>query len=280
MELQKMISRSNPNANQRVEQWAAQNSFLFNTTHLLPRNSPILIRKNASQMGKAEKERFLSAIKTLNSIKAYGNQVVHHTKHELYLIHSMNGPKGAMRFLPWHRIYIFELEEMLQAFEPGISIPYWDWENERQIPEWLNNFTPDVPSDNETFTVIRRPPSSRTSFLLPSKTDVEKLLSISKYADFTSALEHGIPTGPKETETTMHNAVHNWVGGTMATMNSPADILFWLHHANIDRIWAKWQHEHPAEHPDLRGTDAIMNPWTDHNEEETRSIENLRYKYK
>jgi hypothetical protein len=30
----------------------------------------------------------------------------------------------------------------------------------------------------------------------------------------------------------------------MATSSSPADPLFWVHHANIDRLWANWQKRH------------------------------------
>jgi tyrosinase len=53
---------------------------------------------------------------------------------------------------------------------------------------------------------------------------------------------------------TMHNAVHGWVGGllgvspdgrplygTMVLSTSPNDPVFFLHHANIDRLWAEWQ---------------------------------------
>ena len=40
----------------------------------------------------------------------------------------------------------------------------------------------------------------------------------------------------------------------METGSSPSDPLFWLHHATIDRLWAKWQKQHPgvlcAVHPD------------------------------
>lgn len=54
----------------------------------------------------------------------------------------------------------------------------------------------------------------------------------------------------------MHNAVHPWVGGlilhrsgppTFGTMNlptSPNDPIFFLHHANVDRLWAIWQKRH------------------------------------
>ncbi len=60
------------------------------------------------------------------------------------------------------------------------------------------------------------------------------------------------------TAPTMHNFVHGWVGGvvgfspelqrpvfgTMVLSTSPNDPVFFLHHANVDRIWAEWQRRH------------------------------------
>lgn len=56
---------------------------------------------------------------------------------------------------------------------------------------------------------------------------------------------------------TLHNAVHGWVGGlvgvtesqlpqfgTMVTATSPNDPVFFIHHANVDRLWAEWQRLH------------------------------------
>ena len=39
----------------------------------------------------------------------------------------------------------------------------------------------------------------------------------------------------------MHNIVHRFIGGDMGTAASPNDPVFFLHHCNIDRIWANWQ---------------------------------------
>ncbi|MEV4440143.1 tyrosinase family protein [Streptomyces sp. NPDC049577] len=41
-------------------------------------------------------------------------------------------------------------------------------------------------------------------------------------------------------ENVPHNAIHGFVGGAMAFASSPDDPIFWLHHANIDRLWAAW----------------------------------------
>ena len=43
------------------------------------------------------------------------------------------------------------------------------------------------------------------------------------------------------------SGMHTW--GQMSTARSPADPLFWLHHANIDRLWAKWQQSHTGQRP-------------------------------
>src|SRR5262249_50044321 len=52
----------------------------------------------------------------------------------------------------------------------------------------------------------------------------------------------GDPTGHAQ----MHNRVHTWVGGDMLPGTSPNDPVFFLHHCNVDRLWAKWQGLRPA----------------------------------
>jgi tyrosinase len=41
-------------------------------------------------------------------------------------------------------------------------------------------------------------------------------------------------------ERTPHNLVHNAIGAFMPESNSPRDPIFFMHHGNIDRIWATW----------------------------------------
>jgi tyrosinase len=63
-----------------------------------------------------------------------------------------------------------------------------------------------------------------------------------------------------------HNRVHGWVGGvvgvgtqgpklgTMLLPTSPNDPVFFLHHSNIDRLWAKWQEKHGTNSYEPRNT--------------------------
>jgi hypothetical protein len=107
--------------------------------------------------------------------------------------------------------------------------------------------------------------------------------------------------------------VHMWVGGldpiigninnreTWGTMSrieiSPMDPMFWLHHANIDRIWDEWQSkpENLNKNPNLPNLDpnvdinnieavlksGLMNPWyPPYIESHTRKTKDLGYIYK
>jgi tyrosinase len=38
----------------------------------------------------------------------------------------------------------------------------------------------------------------------------------------------------------LHNRVHVWIGGTMASTISPGDPVFFLHHCFVDKLWADW----------------------------------------
>jgi len=52
--------------------------------------------------------------------------------------------------------------------------------------------------------------------------------------------------------------VHVWVGGSMGPMSSPNDPVFFLHHCNVDRLWAQWWSDDPKR-PYLPA-DGVPNP--------------------
>ena len=83
------------------------------------------------------------------------------------------------------------------------------------------------------------------------------------YYPFTQALEFE-----------PHNRGHNWIGGDMANVQmSPNDPAFWFHHAQVDRIWAKWQENNPGELAAISGQEAKLDPWS--NEFTVQSIDDI-----
>lgn len=165
-------------------------------------------------------------------------------------MHSHAGPIGTLRFLPWHRVYCYKLESLLNNYVRGLRIPYWMWERDHDLLSWVY-----LPPG------VTRGPNTRIT--LPEQSDVLDAYSKTNYLDFTTKLED------------MHNTVHRWVGGTMDNlMFSPRDPMFWLHHANVDRIWSTWKHI--PNIPVLSSPYNKMDPWLDTVNNTKRT---LRYSY-
>ncbi len=51
------------------------------------------------------------------------------------LAHQNHCQHGWERFLPWHRIYLYEFEQALQDHCPDVTMPYWDWTMKHYRPE-------------------------------------------------------------------------------------------------------------------------------------------------
>lgn len=233
-------------------------------------------RKNQASMSQQEKDRFINAYQTLNSTGELGTLVSYHADMS-HMMHGRMGAVGVQRFLPWHRVYLAELEEFLQGINPDIVLPYWDWIVDRNIPDWLQSFTPTVVSNGNPIVVTRTPGLDTPD--LPPQQDVDTVMAKTEFTPFTMGLESGRYLGNPEFQSGMHDGVHVWVGGTMGVIDTaPADPIFWMHHANIDRIWSLWQQQNPNKNPTLNGPQATMDPWRV-NEEQTRDTLNFGYVY-
>jgi tyrosinase len=168
------------------------------------------------------------------------------------------------RFLPWHRIYLLKMEALLMMVDPTVCIPYWKWSEQQAFPSWLLGFTPTVNLLSGPHTVTR---SISMFSALPDAAAVAGAMANGTFIPFSEELE-GI-----------HGSVHGWVGGSMGLIDfAPCDPVFWMHHCEIDRIWAEWQTANPGQHPPLAGSAATMDPWSE-TEVDTRDITALGYAY-
>lgn len=227
------------------------------------------VRKRASAMSKPEQDRFKTIITQLIDNGAYGQLVAIHAdmRHDQ---HGGMGPVGTERFLPWHRDFLRQLEHGMQDIDAAAFVPYWRWTHDRTVPAWLVNFLPSVSVPGRRNPIqVRRSLGRRGR--LPAIWEVDALVrnSALNYTAFTTVLEG------------FHNEVHDWVGGAMGVISiSPADPLFWLHHAQIDRLWSVWQ-EQPGnadKQPTLAGADTMLDPWGE-TAADVQAIAPLGYSY-
>jgi hypothetical protein len=162
-------------------------------------------------------------------------------------------------FLPWHRAYLIHVERTLQEAinEPSLRIPYWDWVTTGALPGSVSE--PRYRKGNETvinplFDDQRFGPLGQGGQIdladlgAPSKSDRE-LIAIDTFANFAGG--HPDSTGRKQPgflEATPHTYIHRAVGfdqvsnrvGLMTVGMGPLDPVFFLHHANVDRLWTMW----------------------------------------
>jgi hypothetical protein len=228
------------------------------TSHTEGATAANIVRKSATALTAQEQQVFKSAVTKAIADGAYSRLVNIHANmaHDM---HSMQGmPAGTERFLPWHRLFLVNFEQALRAFEPDFFVPHWRWMDQSSIPAWLTSFKPKgvINANGKPIRITRKPGTNPQAPSLPTSATVQStIMSRPDYHSFTLALEGAKPFGA-------HNLVHVWFNGTMSNVPvAPADPMFWMHHAEIDRIWAIWAKAHAGQVPNVSGADAILDPW-------------------
>ncbi len=224
-------------------------------------------RKELAAMTTAEQIVYQKVVQELisNPGNTYGKFVAVHGD----MSHDMHGmdSTGVQRFLCWHRDFLLQFEKALQAIDTNAFVPYWDWTTNWTLPKWLVAFTPTVFVPGRGTVQVTRQPNAHAPDTA-SGASIAKVMALPTYTKFTDALEQHV-----------HGDVHMALNGTMSDITiSPADPLFWMHHAQLDRLWSQWQGNNPGLNPDLAGADAIMDPWQE-NVTQLKSISALGYKY-
>ena len=157
-------------------------------------------------------------------------------------VHVNYCPHSTAYFLAWHRGYLYYFEQQLRIVsgDKTLSVPYWDYYKFPNIPAEFTD------------------PSTGNPLYMPrTGTNVYNALTLAPFdsgvwnfqTGTMNSFEQQIESGP-------HNPVHNLIGGEMANMTSPRDPIFYLHHANIDRLCHAWAL------PDGKGIPGTANPYS------------------
>lgn len=136
-------------------------------------------------------------------------------------------PHGIAYLLAWHRGYLYYFEQQLRAVSgnSALTVPYWDYYKNPTIPVEFTN-----------------PASWNPLYVQRVNTDVTQALTLAPFSNSVTNMQRGLVNAFEPSlESAPHNPVHNIIGGVMADLHSPMDPIFWVHHANIDRLWSAWE---------------------------------------
>ncbi|KAJ1965550.1 hypothetical protein GGI12_000691 [Dipsacomyces acuminosporus] len=216
-------------------------------------------RRDITTLSPTELSKFFNAVREMHHrgwLDGFGSM------HD----HISNQIHGNEQFFAWHRRFLRHFESLLQQIDPDVVLPYWNWAKFWQNPmsdpvlssayfgtngrpgdncvvdgiqaRWGHNY----PTRNCLTRKFRYGTSTGSFWPMRAVRDV---MSTSKtHAQFRSRIENGA-----------HGIVHLGLGGDFETMWAPVDVLFFLHHTMIDKIWAEWQTKDPARYLNIDGYD-------------------------
>ena len=223
----------------------------------------VRVRKNANKLKTGERDRFLLALAKLNSAAAPAVSA-YQTLRNMH-VSSANGEEhSGPHFLPWHRSYLLDLERQLQRIDPTVSMHYWRFDEPapnvftrsfmgetRRSPStasfvtldpanplvaWVTDSTPGI-LRSASFNTLTQAAPGVSGFALLNQ--AQTLALGNAYAAF-SGME-GSPHGAA------HVSFNGWVS---SIPTAPKDPLFFMLHANVDRLWALWQWLNKRTNPD------------------------------
>jgi hypothetical protein len=189
-----------------------------------------------------------------NFVDAFVNITLNGELEKLVKIHGdmWNHAHFNPRFLPWHRLYIKNLEVVLQR-HGAKYLPYWDWSIDYIDPLHSPILSSDFfGSTDETSHKIKDSRFSQTNYKTAfGKYDLIRdynlndnitfyhpfLLDRERNTRLFSEWSLNIEYGP-------HALVHSVIGGRLGDMSkwtSSNDPLFWIHHTFIDKLWWEYQ---------------------------------------
>ena len=88
------------------------------------------IRRDIAKISDAERARFIDAIVKLDTAKSFPDGVSYWDKQEdIHKNAHFNGVDvhAGPAFIPWHRVIVNRLEQLLREVDPALSLHYWDW---------------------------------------------------------------------------------------------------------------------------------------------------------
>lgn len=155
--------------------------------------------------------------------------------------------QNANHFLPWHRMFVLYLEQIVRQVSGRMdfTLPYWNYTSYDPAKRGILPLQFRMPADPVFASLYRADRTSLANSGQPihkyqagDAMDISTAMAKQSYSSvgtvqgFCRAIDSGI-----------HGRIHVLTGTSKnmgAVPYAGRDPLFWVHHSNIDRLWASW----------------------------------------
>ncbi|XP_022801546.1 uncharacterized protein LOC111339216 [Stylophora pistillata] len=215
------------------------------------------VRREFTTMSRADREKYVRAVRTVSTDPRYKTDYDSMLTQHKTIFNS--GIHQRDFFLPWHRWFMLQYENLLRRVDCTVTVPYWDWSVASRSPwrrrasdlwfpgnsgfggngeQTTEQCVTSGPFRRGVWNVVPSAGGSclRRQFNLtdnpPDSAAVAEVLRIPhlQFDSFEIALRINL-----------HDTVHCFIGGTMCSFDSAAAPEFMLHHGFVDKIWTDWQ---------------------------------------
>lgn len=210
-------------------------------------------RQSWSSLSSWQREQYVSAVLTVSSDPTY--QPLYRAIISKYRTSfgslAQNTDPEASQFIPWHRYFLLEYEDLLRLVQKNITIPYWDWSTSPSSPYAAPVFHPTTgfgdASDPATGCVSAGPFRDGEFEVISPNGSLGCLMR--KYGNYTFINRELLDKSLALSADMFHNFVQLFltlnircfVGGAMCSTNTASDPLFPLHLARVDLFVQRWQ---------------------------------------
>jgi tyrosinase-like protein len=153
--------------------------------------------------------------------------------------------KDPSLFFLWHRAYVAAVERLMQdaIHDSDFRLPYWNWYADPSLPDAFRNefLDPQHTQKNSLYIADRN--------TLPA--DVNRGDPIWNPSILTDYTNPNFSEFQNELRLNEHGDIHGFVGTNTnmgRTSFAARDPIFYLHHANIDRLLMVWIKSNPNTH--------------------------------
>lgn len=159
-------------------------------------------------------------------------------------------------FLPWHRMYLLCLEQIVRNVtgQESFTLPYWNYtdSSQRVLPQQFSQ------QNDPVWGSLYRPDRNPG---INSGTPIDQVQGASSFSlDAMKSTSYSATTSDagfcQNLDNDPHGIVHVDIGNEVGMGQIPwaaNDPIFWMHHCNLDRIWASWN-KTGGTNPSLTGT--------------------------
>ena len=97
----------------------------------------MITRKNQKDFTENEWVNFTAAVRAIQDINATSPNYSALARIHTPVFHQRTAHRFPT-FLPWHREYLWVFESRLRQENPNVTLPYWNWLEDRKIPSKLS----------------------------------------------------------------------------------------------------------------------------------------------